>query len=105
MVMHKGRLITSKTETTIEKGGVEMAYQPARGVQRSYSRGQPVNISPPRGRSEVSCQPSETRSQQVNQIHPQGSNTPVVSWSQPAGPVLSAREERRMRRDIGSGIN
>jgi hypothetical protein len=40
MVMHKGRLINSKTEcfspfivrTTIEKGGVEMAYQPARGV-------------------------------------------------------------------------
>ena len=113
MVMHKGRLINSKTEcfspfivrTTIEKGGVEMAYQPARGVQRSYSRGQPVNISQPRGRSEVSCQPSEARSQQVNQIHPQGSNTPVASWSQPAGPVLSAREERRMRRDIGSGTN
>ena len=110
MVMHKGRLINSKTEwfspsivrTTIEKGGVEMAYQPARGVQRSYSRGQPADISQPRGRSEVSCQPSEARSQQVIQIHPQGSN---ASLSQPAGPVLSAREERRMRRNIGSGIN
>ena len=113
MVMHKGSLINSKTEwfspsivrTTIEKGGVEMAYQPARGFRQSNTRSQSANLSHPSGRSEVSCQPSEIRSQQYLQIHPQGRNIPEAGGSQPAGPVLSAREERMRKRYLRIGNN
>lgn len=113
MVMHKGSLINSKTEwfspsivrTTIEKGGVEMAYQPARGFRQSNTRSQSANLSHPSGRSEVSCQPSNVRSQQDLQIHPQGRNIPEAGGSQPAGPVLSAREERMRKRYLRIGNN
>ena len=102
MVMHKGVLINSKTEwfspsivrTTIEKGGVEMAYQPARGFIQSNTRSQSSDPIHPRGRSEVSFQPSERRSQPAIEIQPA---------DQPSRPVLSAREERMRRREYGSG--
>ena len=97
MVMHKGVLINSKTEwfspsivkTTIEKGGVEMAYQPAIGFIQSNTRSQSSDPIHPRGRSEVSFQPSERRSQPATEIQPA---------DQPAGLELSAREERMRRR-------
>ena len=102
MVMHKGVLINRKTEwfspsivrTTIVKGCGEMAYQPARGFIQSNTRSQSSNPIQPRGRFEVSFQPSERRSQPAIEIQPA---------DQPARPVLSAREERMRIREFGSG--
>ena len=62
MVMHEGQLINSKTEwfspsivrTTIEKGGVEMAYKPARGSYQASSRNHPPSDSQPVGMAEGS---------------------------------------------------
>ena len=102
MVMHKGVLINSKTEwfspsivrTTLEKGGVEMAYQPTRGFIQSNTRSQSSDPINPRGRSEVTFQPSERRSQPAIEIQP---------TDQPSRSVLSAREERMRKRKYGSG--
>ena len=106
-MVHKGRRINSKTEwfspsivrTTIEKGGVDTAYQPARGFRQSNARSQSANPSQPSGRSEVSFQPSDGRSQQVLQIQPPGSNTPESGGSQ------SSREDRMRRRNLRSRTN
>ena len=99
MVMHEGELLNSKTEwfspsivrTTIEKGGVEMAYKPARGFRQATSRNYSTSNSQPVGRTEGSCQPSSIQ--------------PAETSSQPAVPVMSAREERLRRRNVSSGIH
>ena len=101
MVMHEGQLINSKTEwfspsivrTTIEKGGVEMAYKPARGSYQASSRNHPPSDSQPVGMAEGSRQPPN-----IQPASQPASSQPVLS-------VLSAREERLKRRNITNGIN
>ena len=91
MVMHTGVLLNSKTEwfspsivrTTIEKGGAEMAHQPAKGYRISRSQ--------PSGRSEESTQSSKSGSQP--QVQP--------AFSQPV--ELSSRDQRMRNRELRQG--
>ena len=99
--MHEGQLINSKTEwfspsivrTTIEKGGVEMAYKPARRSHQASCRNHSPSDSQPVGMAEGSRQPPSI----------QPASQPASS--QPDVSVLSAREERLNRRNITNGIN
>ena len=95
MVMHTGVLLNSKTEwfspsivrTTIEKGGAEMAHQPAKGYRKSRSQ--------PSGRTEEPTQPSKAGSQP--QVLP--------ACSQPVEfELLSSSLDQRMRnRELRQG--
>ena len=126
--MHQGVLINSKTEwfspsivrTTIEKGGVEMTYEPAKGSSRATFRSQSSSLNHPRGRTQVSDQPveasnhpagrtqvsnqpMEARSQPVLRISV--ARQPQISSSQPALPLSSARDDRMRKREMRSGTN
>ena len=94
MVMHNGVLLNSKTEwfspsivrTTIEKGGAEMAHQPAKGFRKSRSQ--------PLGSNEEPTQPSMAASQTTAR--------PARPASQPEVPV-SSRDQRMINREIRQG--
>jgi hypothetical protein len=122
MVMHQGVLLNSKTEwfspsivrTTIEKGGAEMAHQPARGFRVPTSIHS--SASQPPGRSEGLAQPSRSSLASQPTGRSKGSAQPPkpsMASSKPPAPAatgqpvetLTSRDERMRQRHLRLGTH